>query len=539
MAIPAFAQDKQDIVLKTRFDLESSEALIAQLRIFLQNNNFGDPYAQVLKKPIIIDLADTFENIPQDTQRWIRELQNVLRIQLFESKYKMTFEKLGYKILDFNSEFRPGNSSSERIEYVTLNYVKGVHLRAERILFQVELNRTQSGEPIRFDIELIEPEFVVSPELTAQLNMGWSTSVLPENFRLTLESIDIRHIMQRISKNPQLIDLRVKDLVIPEVSIRVGNREIKFDREKIKKFFIQRKEDLKKGVLDLLNERMGERFANIIKDNSKQLMLPKRFTFASDFNGVLDLQKMDVNKTGILQVDIDGYFCEDEGSLENNFCANNQVKSRIRREINREAFERSMREINRHLVEKRTNIAVSIGEVYLNQVIETTIKNGMWDDALKGKDFILGPEKAFILAEEKGEMFSLYLDIIYKLKGSDRILVGRDQLRFPVKLMIALKVEELHGLPHFTINVKKIATDHKLLLEGLPQYGLPTTVSTVPRFRNKVLNRIMEEVNDFSDKVLMDFELKELKGTYFHHLEFSSDGMGRGNALIGFKQRTK
>lgn len=524
LAFSAFAQSKQDIVLKTRFDLESSEALITQLRVFLLNNNFGDPYNQVLKKPITIDLADTLDDIPQDTQRWIRELQNILRLQLFESDYKVTFEKLGYQIVDFNSEFRPGTSSDARIEYVTLNYVKGVHLRADRILFRVELNRTQTREPIRFDIELIEPEFIVSPELTAQLNMGWSTSLLPENLRLTLESIDIRHIMQRISKNPQLIDLHVKDLVIPDVSIRVGNREVKFDREKIKKFFIQRKNDLKKGVLDLLNERMEERFGNVIKDNSKQLLLPKKFSFTSDLSGVLELQKMDVNKTGILQVDIGGSF--------------DQVKSRVRRDINREAFERSMREINRHLIEKRTNVAVSIGEAYLNQIIEATIINGMWDDALKGKDFVLGPEKAFVLAEEKGD-FSLYLDIFYKLKGSDRILVGRNELRFPVKLMIALKVEELHGLPHFTISVKKIATDHKILLEGLPQYGLPTTVDTVPRFRNKVLNRIMEEVSDFSEKVLMDFELKELKGTYFHHLEFSSDGMGRGNALIGFKQRTK
>lgn len=510
--------------MKTRFDLESSEALIHQLRIFLQNNNFGDPYNQVLKKPITIDLAESLDDIPEDTQRWIRELQNVLRIQLFESEYKVTFEKLGYQIVDFNSEFRPGNSSRARVDYVTLNYVKGIHLRAEKIRFEVSLNRTQSREPIRFHIELIEPEFLVSPELTAQLNMGWSTSILPENLRLILESIDIRNVMQRISKNPQLIDLRVKDLIIPDVSVRVGNREIKFDREKIKKFFIQRKEELKKGVLDLLNERMGERFANIIKDNSKELLFPKKFTFASDFNGVLELQNMAVNKTGILQVDIDGFF--------------NEVKSRVRREINFQDYERSMREINRHLIEKRTNIAVSISEDYINQIIETTIKNGMWDDALKGKDFVLGPEKAFILAEEKGEMFSLYLDVIYKLKGSDRILVGRSELRFPVKLMIALKVEEIQGTPHFTISVKKIATDDKLVLEGLPHLGLPTTVNTVPRFRNKVLKRIQEEVSDFDGKVLMDFEVKELKGTYFHHLEFSSDGMGRGNALIGFKQRT-
>jgi hypothetical protein len=49
----------------------------------------------------------------------------------------------------------------------------------------------------------------------------------------------------------------------------------------------------------------------------------------------------------------------------------------------------------------------------------------------------------------------------------------------------------------------------------------------------------MEEVSDFNGNTLMDFELKILQGTYFHHLEFVSDGMGRGNALIGFKARNQ
>jgi hypothetical protein len=175
-----------------------------------------------------------------------------------------------------------------------------------------------------------------------------------------------------------------------------------------------------------------------------------------------------------------------------------------------------------------------VSEQFLNELIDSTIENGLWDKILNGKDFKLGAERSFILAEEKGELFTLYLDIIYRLKGSDRILVGRSELRFPVKLMIALKVVEIQGIPHFEISVKKVATDEKLLLSGVPSLNLPTTVGGVPRFRKKVVNSILTEVNAFDGQTLIDVEVKELIGTYFHRLELYSDGLGRGTATLGF-----
>lgn len=529
------ANGPKDIVLKTRFDLESSEAFIEQLRIFLSNNNFGDPYNQDFKKPLSVDLAKALDDIPADTQAWIKELQQVLRLSIFDSSYRMVVEKLGYRIDDFNSEFRPGLSEQGRVDYVTVNYLRGVYLKAERIYFEVELKRTQNGAPIRFKVELIEPEFIVSPELTSHLTMGWTTSILQENVELTLQSIDIRQIMQRISKNPQLIELSVKDLVMPEVSVKVGHKEVKLDHKKIKRFLVERKEDLKKGVIDLMNAKMSPKFGNVIKDNPRQLLLPRRQVFTADFNGVLDLQKMETNRTGIVQFDLDGYFCESEADLKNALCSDRRIAAKLRRPIDYAAYERSLRQMNRSLIERKTNIALSVSEHYLNEVIETTIRNGLWEDALKGNDFVLGPEKSFVLAEEPGELFSLYLDIVHKLKGSQRILVGRSEIRFPVKLLIALKVEELHGIPHFTIKVKKVATDQKLLIEGAPQYGLLTTVHNV-RFRNKVVQTILDDVRTFEGRTLIDVELKELKGTYLHKLEFNSDGLGRGTATIGFNE---
>jgi hypothetical protein len=183
-------------------------------------------------------------------------------------------------------------------------------------------------------------------------------------------------------------------------------------------------------------------------------------------------------------------------------------------------------------MEKRANVAISISEDYINQLITSVAQAGMID--LAGESFTLGPEKAFVLAEEKGEGFSLYLDIIHKLRGAQRVLVGRSELRFPIRLSIGLKVNLIQGIPHLQIKVLEVKTDEKLLIEGLPEYELVTNVDSV-RFRKKVINNILEDISPFNQKILVDLELKEFKDTYLEQLSFLSDGKGRANAVLSMK----
>jgi len=475
------------------------------------------------------------DDVPQDTQVWIRTLQSILKIKLFESNYKVVVDNFGYSVSDFNSEFRTGPSAQERIEYVTINYIRGLRLRADKISFVLELKTAEANKTIIFKIELIAPEFLVSPELTANLPMGWVTSLNEKNALLRLEKIDIKEVMETIAKNPNLIDFKMKDLFMPKISAKIGSKVVTLDQEKIKNFLFSRKESFKKGILDILNVKLGDRFSNIISENPQELKLPLDYALAQEVNAVFSMKEMLVNNTGILQLGLDGFFCEVLPTRENNFCKNQEFKVNPRRTIDPNLYQKSLRELNRTIIERKENLAVSVSEQLLNELIDATIKNGLWDKVLNGKDFKLGPERSFILAEEKGDLFSLYLDIVYSLKGSDRILVGRSELRFPVKLMIALKVIEIQDVPHFEISVKKVATDEKMILNGVPSLSLPSTVNNVPRFKKKVMNSILKEVKAFEGQTLIDVEVKELVGTYFHRLELYSDGLGRGTATLGFR----
>lgn len=535
VANSALAVVHQDIVFKSRFDMGTSQSFIQQLRVFLGNNNFGDPYQRTFTGPIDVDLKKAINEVPADTQKWIREVQELLKISVFDSDYKLSIKNLSYSISEFNSLFRPGENTDGRVEYVTINYIHGLNLKADSVVFEVALSRTQTGNPIKFQVQLHGVDFLVGKDLLTELEMGWATEVLRDNILITLDKIDISKVMQKVFERPEEVILKIKDISIPKVSIKIGNKEVKFSEEKIKRFFRENQHSVKKGLIDIVRSKMSHSFTNVIGDASQKLYIPRTYGFASDINGVLDVQKMDVNNSGIVQIDVDAHFCDDPGSIRTDYCINGKVSAKKRRKISDDQYNRSLREINRSLIEKRTNLSLSVSEDYLNQLIEATIRAGLWEKVIGGKDFKLGPEKSFVLADERGSLFSLYLDIIYPIRGSQRLIIGKSELRFPIKFMIDLNIKEVNGVPRLLISVQKIATDDKLLLEGLKEFGLESNVKTVKRFRQKVLRTIHEELSAFMGDVLVDISMNELKGTYLEELEFFSDGLGRATATMGFR----
>ena len=530
LSTQSWANGPRDIVIKSRLDQQSSASFIKRIRSVLINNNVGDPYNQIFTTPIVVDFNKVIEDLPSDTQSWIKDWQELFNLKIFESSYKLKIENFSYSIEQLSSEVKPSGSDQSRIDYVTYNAVKGLKLSASNIIFQVELNSTRSGEPIRFEFNLVDPEFLISPDLMFELPMGWQTSIMPDSLLISLNAIDLSRVFEKVVKSPKLIDLSIKNITMPQVSMRVGSRELKFDQQKIKKFMLSRKDDMKMAILDLLRAKLQERFSNIIKDRPQEIYIPRAFAIKGQIITVLDLKEMsaDIN-TRIMEGRFGGHFCSTENELQDDFCRGSQVQAKERRKIEVAAFDQSMMDIDLLFNQKRANVALSVSEHYLNQLISAAAKAGVLE--LGSKDFTLGPENAFVLAEEKGEGFNLYLDIIYKLTGAQRVLVGRSELRFPVRLSIGLKMVLVDKIPHLKIRVLKVHTDESLLLKGLPPYGLISNVNTA-RFQQKVLKGILEEIAPFDQKILLDLEIEELMDTYLEELDFFSDGKGRASAIL-------
>lgn len=520
--------EEQNIVLATRLDQKSSASFIKRMRNFLINNGFGDPYNRSLTEPISIDLNKALQELPPDTQSWIKEFQSLLSLKLFESKYRFIVEGFSYSIEDFNSELRPVVSGVNRVEYVTHNHVKGISFSARRVSFQVELKRTQSGDPINFSIDLLGPEFIIHPELVLELPMLWQTSLTPELISLSLNSIDLTKMFRKILDRPELVELRVSDIHLPDVSVRVGHKEIKFDHKKIKKFLSDEKDGMKKGILDIIKAR-EETLVNILEGSPQEISVSKMFSIRGKINAIFDVKSIFENQiSGTLEAGLNGYFCSKGGDLSQ-FCRSQRVTAKKRRIVSSDLFKRSMFHVQDQLAEEKSHIVVSVSEHYLNELIMAADQGGVLE--LTSDKFTLGPEKAFVLADKYSENFTLYIDILHKLSGSQRVLVGRSELRFPVRLGIGLKILDINGMPTLRIKVNTIETNEDLLIRGKAEYGLPTNVTNI-RFRKKVLKSIMEEIHSFKDMILLDLEIPELKDTYLEELNFYSDGFGRGTATL-------
>ncbi len=530
ISFSSYGAESQDIVFKSRLDRDSSASFIHRIRTFLKNNNHGDPYNRQFDSDVLVDFNQVLDDLPPHTVKWIKDLQSILNLKLFESKYKLRVANVAYNIEAFNSELRPQDSDLNRIEYVTQNYVQGIKLSAKMISFEVELNRTTAGPPLSFSIDLISPEFIVSPDLVVDLPMGWYTALMPDSILLSLHTIDLSKIMNRIIEQPDQISLVVQDIHIPQVSIRIGQHEIKFEPEKIKQFFLERKDDMKLAILDLLQTRMGEKFPNIIKDKPQEVYLPRSYSTKGIIGTGFDLKSISSKQAlNLIEGTLDGHFCANETQDTKQECKTHQIPTKLRRQISPEMFDQSMEEIDLLFLQKRANVAISISEHYINQLISAAVQANILD--LGGDNFTLGPEKAFVLAEEKGEGFNLYLDIIHKLKKSEQILLGKRELRFPVRLKMGLKIILIDEIPKLQIQVRAINTTDELLRLGLPAYGLESNVHTA-RFQKKILKQIYRDISPFNQKIMVDLELKEFKGTYLEQLSFASDGKGRATAVL-------
>lgn len=522
-------EGQQDIVIKSRLDYQSSATLIMRLRTFLINNQLGDPYNKTIQAPIKIELGQVFRELPTETQEWIREFQSLLNLSVLDSKYGLRVDKLFYSIEAFNSEVKPLTSGLNRVEYVTANYVRGLKLGAENISFVVELQRTITGEPIKFEIQLIQPLFVLNPDLMVELPMLWNSQLLPDSLLVSLNTIDLSKVFDRVVKNPELIDFKVQDLAMPDVSIRVGQREVKLDKLKIKKYLTDHKSEMKIAILDIMQQRLQGKFSNIIKDAPIEIFMNRSLTTTGEISTIFNLKSLNADtETRVLEARVDGQFCAN-GLLEDKRCRSRQVEAKLRRVIDDATFSRSISEIDMRFSEKRSNVAVSISEHYINQLIMAAVDAKLLE--LGGGNFRLGSEQAFVLAEEKAEGFNLYLDIINKLQGSQRVMVGRSELRFPVRFKIGLKIEKINDSPRVQIKVLKVDTPDDLLINGIPKYGLVSNLAGV-RFRDKVLKAIHGDLAPFDQKILVDIDLKEFKDTYLEELNFSSDGLGRATAVL-------
>jgi hypothetical protein len=194
------------------------------------------------------------------------------------------------------------------------------------------------------------------------------------------------------------------------------------------------------------------------------------------------------------------------------------------------ASERTLRE---EIIQRRADILVSVSEPFVNQALAAAIKAGLMDEAFEeAGDVELAPGGALARLDRAGDVFEGYLHVKNRLTGWDRRLTGRSEVRFPVLISVKIRLDNLNGVPAVVVEVVDAQASRNLLLRGLSSEGMPSTVARVPRFRDKVIDKIQASLRKFKGTRIVEMPLPFLQGTFLTRTELVGDGHGRAQARV-------
>lgn len=521
-----------DIVLQTRLDENNSPMFIEQARSVIMNNGFNDPYRYQLKKPIELSLDEEISEASSESQEWLRELQDFLKIKLFESSYDLQINDLSYDITDYDVKLKASRENNG-FNFTARNLIYRPRLSASSIKFIVSLNRSGNYQPISFEIALVRPFFHLNKEASVDISMSWGSLLANSGFDVHFKEVDLTKLFLDLSDDPESYVFDWEDLIVPDLRIKIGSKTVIIDQEKVKNYIRSRREEFKFAIIDLIvtekKLKAGEKF--LIKPDVK-FSIPRQFGFHSDINGEFLIEKDELISTYVIRHELTGVFCLPvilSTGFGTKTCEGLRKPLAPRRQITQEQHTESLKMFSELFEQRHASIGLSVSEDYINRLLRTIVEGGLFN--MNGKEFSLGPQKAFALSDKKGDEFSLFVDIVYKTEPGLRLLLGKKELRFPVKLMAKLSIEHKDEIPFLMIDISRDASTDDLLRHGLPKFGLESNLRS-SRFKKKVIKAIKKEVADFVGKRLVEVNLKELKGSYLENMQFIADGQGRAMAIV-------
>ena len=230
---------------------------------------------------------------------------------------------------------------------------------------------------------------------------------------------------------------------------------------------------------------------------------------------------------------LDGDFCTLESYVTlKKDCIKQKQTLATKSRLTENDHARSLEDMRDLIEEGDANIVVSVSEDYINKVLATSLDAGLWNESLQAAGVKLGPNKPFLRLDEKNSAYgTLYMDMIFVPTRMQQIALGSKEIRFPLVLKAGLKITKDKKVPIFTIHVADIDTSDEVLLNGKPEIGVVSNIHEL-RLKKKVLETLRAQTKALINKDVVSLRYPELRGLDLEKVDFTSDGVGRMNALI-------
>lgn len=524
---------ESDVVIQNRFNKESSHVFFNHVRSVLMQNGLPDPYRSTIEQPLIFDLGPRLTDFTREGRDWYRLLLEFLKIDMLKSDFRLVIDHFHYGLDNLDADISPSARSGHMLWNMKHN-VQGLGLGAEKISLEVSLHST-SGRPIIFSIDLMGAELEIDG-ISLPVEALWKTVLGDEAINLKLEKIDLREALKKLHANPENVKLNFRDLIVPEIEIRIGNRSIKIDPSKLRNWILREKESMKKFILDIMVLRNLEVFEDPAGEDDPEFNFPKSYFEETELlAGAMSVDGLIATKNHA-RARLKGAICLPSQASDAKSCFDSAPVNPRADRSNRN-YAASLTEIYRLLEQNQANIVVSVGEPFINQALTAAVKAGLFAAAFADGEISLAEGGVMMTIDKEGDVFHGYIHLTNQITGMRRTMTGRSSITFPVKLGLRLKLEQKNDIPHLAIEVVEASAPKELLLKGAPEVGMASNIATVPRFRSKVIKEVQDSIKAFQGTTLIELPMPFLKSTFFERTQFKSDGLGRANALFKVEEK--
>jgi hypothetical protein len=529
--VGAFEGKTHDLIVNTQLNYDWSSILVNKIRRYMKINDMGDPFNARFQEAMVIK-ADLAQYLNEDSQDLMQNLGDIIGLNLLKTSTQFTIEGMNYKIDDFKTDLKTTEQLKDGISLAMDFSAADVKLGADKIVLGIVIPGKEGKKSPVLNIEIVNPQIQAAhPDLVnffAKIKIQDNT----DHFKLLIENTDFENMAEMLLKDPDSISFKY-DLIVPPVQIKIGNKSLDFSPEKIKALLIKKEKGLKGLLLAQFAAQLGQGMGEKALKVMETYKLKKDYWIDAEIQTAFKLLKFNSDVIeNYVEIVSRGDFCTTDKFKKMGInCTRNPLTpapaSRLTDGLHRKSLEFMKELINRN----DAAVVVTASEDYINKLLVSTFDAGLWTDTLKEYDFELGPGKMVARMDQEGDTFTLYLDVIKKLKGAQRLALGAQVVRFPLSLKTSIKIENKGRTPIIIVKAEDVDLSDELILNGRPDLGMESNISGL-RMKKKVLETLKKEVSAAKGKILMDLSYPEIRGMGLENTYFKSDGTGRMHAYL-------
>lgn len=525
-----------DVLVDTKLGSDWSGMLVSKIRRLLRNYGYNDPFRNKIDKPLTVVEAEVGDYLNPEAKELLAELGGMLEMDFLNGKAQVVVHGLRYDIKGFKTDLKLTDEKNNGVTIAADFAASNVRVNADKIVLSLMIPGKKALPAI--EIEIIKPIVVATEESLINFFTQIRLKSEADTYKLKMEGANFQDMAQGLLDNKN-VSLNFSSVVVPKVSLKVGNKELKFDQKKIEKLIFSKKEAIKGLVLAQFSSLLAKGFGSEALKVMDDMGFRKEFwinTVAIQSYLKLNSFKSFADGEHVL-AHLDGDFCTIESYNKSKAdCVNKKITNAPKSRITAKDHDASLDNMRDMVEQGEANIVVSISEDYINQVLSATLDAGLWNKMLEKAGVMLGENKPFLRLDKKdSKTGTLYMDMVYTPKKIQQMALGTKQVRFPLVMQVGLEILQDKRVPVFKLFIKEVDMSDDMLLKGRPEIGVISNVGKL-RFKKKVLETLRLETKDLADTEIVRLNYPALRGLDLDKVDFESDGLGRMNATILLKE---